>query len=89
VLHLFSIGPALVLGLLFAAQAGMNLSGMRQMAESASGPHGSTGSPRPEPDEGREKSESAPAAAEDARRGATSSGDGAPRAARNVVGESR
>lgn len=38
VLHLFSIGPALVLGLLFAAQAGMNLTGMRQMAEAAEHP---------------------------------------------------
>jgi glycosyltransferase 2 family protein len=35
VVHLFSILPVLMLGLLFAAQAGMNLSGMRQMAEAA------------------------------------------------------
>lgn len=35
VLHAFSIGPALLLGLLFAAHAGLNLSGMRQMADAA------------------------------------------------------
>jgi hypothetical protein len=28
-----SIGPVLLLGLLFAAQAGLNLSGMRRLAE--------------------------------------------------------
>ena len=35
VAHLISQGPALVLGLLFAAQAGLNLSGMRRLAEEA------------------------------------------------------
>ena len=35
VLHAFSIGPALVLGLFFAADAGLNLSRMRQMADAA------------------------------------------------------
>ena len=35
VLHAFSIGPALLLGLFFAAQAGLNLSGMRQLADQA------------------------------------------------------
>jgi hypothetical protein len=35
VLHLLSNGPALLLGLLFAAQAGLNLSRMRQLADSA------------------------------------------------------
>jgi glycosyltransferase 2 family protein len=35
VLHAFSILPALLLGLLFAAQAGLNLSRMRQMADAA------------------------------------------------------
>jgi uncharacterized membrane protein YbhN (UPF0104 family) len=33
--HLFSVGPALVLGLFFAAQVGLNLSGMRRLAEEA------------------------------------------------------
>ena len=33
--HLFSIGPALVLGLFFAAQVGLNVSGMRRLAEQA------------------------------------------------------
>jgi uncharacterized membrane protein YbhN (UPF0104 family) len=33
VLHLFSIGPALLLGLWFAAREGLNLSGMRRLAE--------------------------------------------------------
>jgi glycosyltransferase 2 family protein len=33
--HLFSVGPALLLGLFFAAQAGLNLSGMRRLAEEA------------------------------------------------------
>ncbi|MBV9493226.1 MAG: flippase-like domain-containing protein [Acidobacteria bacterium] len=33
--HLFSQGPALLLGLLFAAQAGLNFSGMRRLAEEA------------------------------------------------------
>src|SRR5215831_1588100 len=35
VAHLFSIGPALLLGLLFAAQVGLNLSGMRRIAAEA------------------------------------------------------
>ncbi len=35
VLHLFSIGPALLFGLYFAAQAGLSMSGLRQMAERA------------------------------------------------------
>ncbi len=35
VLHLFSVGPALVLGLFFAAQAGLNVSAMRRLAERA------------------------------------------------------
>jgi uncharacterized protein (TIRG00374 family) len=35
VLHAFTIGPSLLLGLLFAAQAGLNLSGMRQLADQA------------------------------------------------------
>jgi len=35
VLHLFSIGPALALGLVFAAQEGLNLGGMRRLAEDA------------------------------------------------------
>jgi uncharacterized protein (TIRG00374 family) len=35
VLHAFSIGPALLLGLFFAAQAGLNVSGMRQLADQA------------------------------------------------------
>jgi hypothetical protein len=33
VLHAFSIVPSLLLGLLFAAQAGLNISGMRQIAD--------------------------------------------------------
>jgi uncharacterized protein (TIRG00374 family) len=33
VLHLMSIGPALVLGLFFAAQEGLNLTGMKQLAD--------------------------------------------------------
>src|SRR5215468_2078091 len=41
VAHLFSIGPALLLGLLFAAQVGLNLSGMRRLAAEADPqPHG-------------------------------------------------
>ena len=36
VLHLFSIGPSLLLGLFFAAQVGLNLAGMRQLADQAS-----------------------------------------------------
>src|SRR5207253_4653927 len=35
VAHLFSVGPALLFGLFFAAQVGLNLSGMRRMAEEA------------------------------------------------------
>lgn len=33
VLHAFSIGPALLLGLFFAAQEGLNLAGMRQLVD--------------------------------------------------------
>ena len=33
VLHLFSIGPTLLLGIWFAAREGLNLTGMRQLAE--------------------------------------------------------
>jgi hypothetical protein len=33
VLHAFSVGPSLLLGLFFAAQEGLNLAGMRQLAE--------------------------------------------------------
>jgi glycosyltransferase 2 family protein len=41
VAHVFSIGPALVLGLVFAAQVGLNLSGMRRIAaEAGPEPHG-------------------------------------------------
>jgi uncharacterized protein (TIRG00374 family) len=36
VLHLFSVGPALLLGLLFAAQAGLNVPNMRRLANEAS-----------------------------------------------------
>jgi glycosyltransferase 2 family protein len=35
VLHLFSIGPSLLLGLIFAAQEGLNLGGMRRLASQA------------------------------------------------------
>lgn len=35
VLHAFSIGPSLLLGLWFAAQEGLNLAGMRQLADQA------------------------------------------------------
>ena len=35
VLHLFSVGPALVLGLFFAAQAGLNVKGMQRLADQA------------------------------------------------------
>jgi uncharacterized protein (TIRG00374 family) len=38
VAHLFSVGPVLVLGLFFAAQVGLNLSGMRRLAEQADAP---------------------------------------------------
>jgi len=37
VLHLFSIGPALLLGLMFAAREGLNVQGMRQLAEQPEG----------------------------------------------------
>jgi hypothetical protein len=33
VLHAFTVGPSLLLGLLFAAQAGLNIGGMRQLAD--------------------------------------------------------
>ena len=33
--HLFSLGPALLFGLFFAAQAGLNFAGMRRLAEEA------------------------------------------------------
>jgi glycosyltransferase 2 family protein len=35
VAHLFSVGPALVFGLFFAAQVGLNFAGMRRLAEEA------------------------------------------------------
>jgi uncharacterized protein (TIRG00374 family) len=35
VLHAFSIGPSLVLGLFFAAQEGLNMGGMRRLADEA------------------------------------------------------
>lgn len=35
VLHVFSIGPSLLLGLFFAAQEGLNVSGMRRLADQA------------------------------------------------------
>ena len=35
VLHALSIGPALLLGLVFAAQEGLNIAGMRQLADQA------------------------------------------------------
>jgi hypothetical protein len=35
VLHAFSIGPSLLLGLFFAAQEGLNVAGMRQLADQA------------------------------------------------------
>jgi len=35
VAHLFSVGPVLLLGLFFAAQVGLNISGMRRLAEEA------------------------------------------------------
>ena len=40
VLHLFSIGPSLLLGLFFAAQEGLNLASMRRLADRAEGAHG-------------------------------------------------
>ena len=39
VLHVFSIGPALLLGLWFAAREGLNVTGMRQLAERAEPSH--------------------------------------------------
>jgi uncharacterized membrane protein YbhN (UPF0104 family) len=39
VLHLFSILPALVLGLFFAAQEGLNVGGMRRLADQAEQRH--------------------------------------------------
>jgi uncharacterized protein (TIRG00374 family) len=39
VLHLFSILPSLILGLLFAAQEGLNLGGMRRLADQAGQGH--------------------------------------------------
>src|SRR5262249_15180933 len=39
VLHAFSIGPALILGLIFAAQEGLNLGGMRRIADHAEQGH--------------------------------------------------
>ena len=33
VAHLISVGPSLVLGLFFAAQVGLNVAGMRRLAE--------------------------------------------------------
>ncbi|MEO8260831.1 MAG: lysylphosphatidylglycerol synthase transmembrane domain-containing protein [Acidobacteriota bacterium] len=35
VLHAFTVGPSLILGLFFAAQVGLNIAGMRQMADGA------------------------------------------------------
>lgn len=35
VVHLFTVGPTLLLGLIFAAQAGLNVAGMRSIAEKA------------------------------------------------------
>ncbi len=35
VLHVFSFGPSVLLGLMFAAQEGLNVAGMRQLAEQA------------------------------------------------------
>ena len=35
VLHAFTVGPSLMLGLFFAAQVGLNIAGMRQMADGA------------------------------------------------------
>ena len=39
VLHIFSIGPALLLGLFFAAQEGLNLAAMRRLADQAEQGH--------------------------------------------------
>jgi uncharacterized protein (TIRG00374 family) len=39
VLHLFSIGPSLCLGLVFAAQVGLNLNGMRRLSHQAEQGH--------------------------------------------------
>jgi uncharacterized membrane protein YbhN (UPF0104 family) len=35
VLHAFSIGPSLILGLFFAAQAGVSMAGMQRLADQA------------------------------------------------------
>ena len=35
VLHAFSVGPSLLLGLFFAARVGLNISGLRQIADRA------------------------------------------------------
>jgi uncharacterized membrane protein YbhN (UPF0104 family) len=35
VLHLFTVGPTLLLGLAFAAQEGLNVAGMRSLAKQA------------------------------------------------------
>jgi hypothetical protein len=37
VLHALTVFPALLLGLIFAAQAGLNVAAMRQMAQGAPG----------------------------------------------------
>ena len=39
VLHALSIGPSLILGLFFAAQAGLNVAGMRRIADQAEQSH--------------------------------------------------
>src|SRR5439155_14050787 len=39
VLHLFSIGPSLLLGLFFAAQEGLNLGSMQRLADQAEQGH--------------------------------------------------
>lgn len=39
VLHLFSVGPSLLLGLAFAAQEGLNVAGMRRLASQAEHSH--------------------------------------------------
>jgi hypothetical protein len=39
VLHLFSIGPSLLLGLLFAAEEGLNVKGMQRLADQAEQRH--------------------------------------------------
>ena len=40
VLHIISMGPALVLGLIFAAEAGLNFASMRRLADGADAPPG-------------------------------------------------